>query len=143
MLLVATMPLLWIMLDLAVENLILMQGWDAWWLFWLISGVGWWMGSFPTCFAAFLYSAKALRKQRRYRLVDWLMNFAVIGILLPVFVVTFVPVTALAWFSGMPHWQTAILSSAVHILTAALMWNAPAILKGVKCQRQFRTSQPR
>eukprot|EP00439_Symbiodinium_sp_Y106_P048098 s4224_g6.t1 len=123
LLLVATMPLLWIMLDLAIENILFMKL-DMWWLFWLISGVGWWMGSFPFFLASFFYAARCMRQPRGYRVLDWLANLLVISSILPVFIFTFGVVVILVFFTPLAEWQVALVSSAIHILTAALVWNA-------------------
>mmetsp|Transcript_72103 Transcript_72103/g.168942 ORF Transcript_72103/g.168942 Transcript_72103/m.168942 type:complete len:530 (+) Transcript_72103:51-1640(+) len=128
LLLVATMPLLWIMLDLAIENILFMKL-DMWWLFWLISGVGWWMGSFPFFLASFFYAARCMRQPRGYRVLDWLANLLVISSILPVFIFTFGVVVILVFFTPLAEWQVALVSSAIHILTAALVWNAQAFCR--------------
>lgn len=56
---VATAPMLWALLDLAVAHW-LQQ--DQFWQFWLGAAGGWWLGAHPLAAAHFFWGAKMLRK---------------------------------------------------------------------------------
>ncbi|CAK9076393.1 CCHC-type domain-containing protein [Durusdinium trenchii] len=130
LLLVASVPFMWVMLDIAVENLLFMKL-GQFWLFWLITGFGWWIAAFPCCFCVFLFVAKVLRKPRRYLCCDLLTNFLVILGLLPAFVLIFgFEVLIFLFFPfEAQEWVLAAVSSCFHGLLAALVWNAPRICR--------------
>lgn len=121
LLLVSSVPFNWIMLDLAVENLLFMKL-GSFWLFWLITGLGWWLGAFPTLFTVFLFAAKKLRRPTKYLCSDVLVNLLVILALLPAFFVIFGSFTIISLFTPLEEWQSALVCSCFHILLAWIIW---------------------
>eukprot|EP00434_Breviolum_minutum_P032930 symbB.v1.2.029131.t1/scaffold3156.1/size62204/5 len=121
LLLVATAPMLWALLDLAVAHW-LQQ--DQFWQFWLGAAGGWWLGAHPLAAAHFFWGAKMLRKPASNRCGDILKNLLVIAQNLPVLMVTFGLNEIIILFQ-FPAYLTTIIASSIHISLAVLAWFPP------------------
>lgn len=121
LLLVATCPMLWSLLDLTVSHWL--RG-DHFWQFWLGATGGWWLGAHPFAAGLFFYGAKVLRAPARSRLRDVLKNLCVIALNLPVLVLTFGLNEILIIFQ-MPTYLTAIIAGSIHISLAVTLWFSP------------------
>eukprot|EP00434_Breviolum_minutum_P010481 symbB.v1.2.009246.t1/scaffold586.1/size184225/2 len=125
--LVATSPILWVLLDITVDHMRQDHEETERWPYWFISALGWWMGAVPTCAAAFFYSCNLLSKPRTNQWIDRIVNLLVVLVMLPIFASTFLVIEGLSlWMMPLSPWLSATISSSSHIALAIVVWNAPA-----------------
>lgn len=101
----ATLPGLWVLLDVTVDHIRQDHSETHRWPYWFISALGWWIGAVPSCAAAFFYICQALRSARTLWM-DRLTNLLVVLVMQPIFACTFLPLGTQELFGG--AWLSAL-----------------------------------